>query len=244
MKILFGRIWAVWGLLLFVLTMFPMLLLYAPCAWLQEPKRSIWHRRVSRIWMTVFLNGIGCPVKVVVDPAYDKNKRYIIICNHNTLIDIPITTPFLPYANKTIAKKSFAKVPFFGWIYRWGSILVDRKDPRSRVNSYFEMVKALTEWKVDMVLYPEGTRNKTDKLLLPFQKGAFKLAKETGVPILPAVLLYSKEVLPSKPAFCLYPHRLELHILAPVEVDDASAIESLNAFCFHKMHDFLAEQIK
>ena len=58
-------------------------------------------------------------------------------------MDVPLTTPFIPGANKTIAKKELAKIPFFGMIYKSGSVLVDRKSDESRKGSFDEMKKVL-----------------------------------------------------------------------------------------------------
>ena len=63
---------------------------------------------------------------------FKEATNYIVVCNHNSLMDVPVSTPFMPRANKTIAKKEFTKVPVFGWVYAFGSVLVDRKSDASR----------------------------------------------------------------------------------------------------------------
>ncbi|MBV9961225.1 MAG: 1-acyl-sn-glycerol-3-phosphate acyltransferase, partial [Parafilimonas sp.] len=123
-KEVFGRIWALWGLLLFVSTMFIAYIFYIPCHVLNDPVKAKWHRHVSRVWMTVYLNLIGCPLKVKGKKYFKGLTNCVIVCNHNSLMDVPVTTPFMARANKTIAKKSFASFPIFGWIYSFGSVLV------------------------------------------------------------------------------------------------------------------------
>ena len=59
---------------------------------------------------------------------FKKGETYVIVYNHNALIDVPLSAPFVPGGNKTIAKSSFAKLPIFGWFYKRGSVLVDRKN--------------------------------------------------------------------------------------------------------------------
>lgn len=237
-KEIFGRIWALWGILLFVSTMLVTFVFFLPCAILSEPKRGKWHRNVSKIWMTVYLNLIGCPLNIRNKEVFKKGENYIVVCNHNSLIDIPVTTPFLPNANKTIAKSSFAKTPIFGWIYSWGSILVNRKDPKSRSHSYTKMIEVLTKWKLDMVLYPEGTRNKTDKPLGNFQDGAFKLAIQTNKEVIPVVLFNSKKVLPAAKPFFLQPSRLELHIL-PAHSPIGKTAKELKENIFQEMWNYI-----
>lgn len=241
LKEIFGRIWALWGLLLFVATMFIALIFFLPCAILPEPKKAFWHKSVSKIWMTVYLNLIGCPLKIYNKEVFKKGENYIVICNHNSLIDIPVTTPFLPNPNKTIAKNSFAKVPFFGWIYAWGSILVDRKSLKSKSESFDSMVKVLMDWHIDMVIYPEGTRNKSDKPLGKFYDGAFKLAEKTGKNILPSVLLNARKVLPASKPFFLMPHKLEIHFL-PVIIAQGKDFRQLKEESYQTMYTFLEKQ--
>lgn len=123
---IFGRIWALWALLLFVSTLLIAILFYSACFFLQDPAKARWHRLVSRVWMFVYLHLIGCPLTVSGKENFKKGINYIVVCNHNSLMDVPVSTPFMPRANKTIAKKEFTKVPIFGWVYAFGSVLVDR----------------------------------------------------------------------------------------------------------------------
>ena len=235
---IFCRICAAWGLLFFVATMFVFLPLYFFCLILKEPTASKWHRAVSRMWMIIYLNGIGCPITVRGKENYSKGNNYVIVCNHNSLMDIPITTPFMPGPNKTIGKKSFAYAPFFGLIYITGSILVDRKSDKSRRESFSKMRLAL-RLGLDMVIYPEGTRNRTGDPLKSFYDGAFKLAKAAGKPVMPALIFNTRKALPAEKTFYLHPHKLEMHLLPPVSSDDCTTKE-LKEKVFRIMWDYYA----
>jgi 1-acyl-sn-glycerol-3-phosphate acyltransferase len=215
LKEIFGRLWALWAIALFLPTMLIAMVFYSPCYLMKEPKASWWHRRVSRIWMTFFLNLAGCPLKVIGKEHFSDDVNYVVVCNHNSLMDVPVTTPFMPHANKTIAKKSFAKIPVFGWIYTLGSVLVDRNDNDSRRKSFEAMKKVLAKG-LDMVLYPEGTRNRSDQPLKPFYDGAFRLSIDTGRPVMPAVIFNTKKVLPANKIFYMEPHKLEMHFLPAI----------------------------
>lgn len=221
---IFGRIWALWGLVAFISTMLIAIFFYLPCFLLREPKAAHWHRQVSRVWMRVYLTLIGCPLSVKGAAYFKKDQPYVVICNHNSLMDVPVTTPFMPHANKTIAKKEFARVPVFGWIYALGSVLVDRKSDESRRRSYDQMRKTLA-LGLDMVIYPEGTRNRTGEPLKSFYDGAFRLAADTGTPIMPTLIFNTQKVLPVHKPFFMWPHKLEMHFLAPVKVDGKTAKE-------------------
>jgi 1-acyl-sn-glycerol-3-phosphate acyltransferase len=235
-KEIFARIWATWALLLFVVTMLIAYIFYIPCHFLKEPQRAKWHRRVSRVWMFIYLGLIGCPLKVKNAQYFNGVENCVVVSNHNSLMDVPVTTPFMPRANKTIAKKSFAVFPIFGWIYSFGSVLVDRKSDASRRKSYEDMKKVL-QTGLDMVIYPEGTRNRTDKPLKEFYDGAFRLAVDTKKPVIPTVVFNTKKVLPVHKTFYMLPHKLEMHFLPPVDSDDLSSKE-LKEKVFKTMWDY------
>lgn len=233
---IFARFWALWGLLWFVATLLIAIWFYTPCFFLEDPAKAKWHRIVSRVWMRIYLNLIGCPLTVKGNENFKKEINYVVVCNHNSLMDVPVSTPFMPRATKTIAKKSFTKVPIFGWVYGFGSVLVDRNSDASRRKSYEEMKQKLAIG-LDMVIYPEGTRNRTTDPLKKFYDGAFRLAMDTKKPVLPVVLFHTKKVMPPNKAFYLAPHKLEMHFL-PAIVSTGVAIDELKKKVFDTMWDY------
>jgi 1-acyl-sn-glycerol-3-phosphate acyltransferase len=188
--------------------------------------------------MFVYLHLIGCPLRIKGKEHFIDGQNYIIVCNHNSLMDVPVSTPFMPRANKTIAKKSFTKVPIFGWIYTFGSVLVDRNSDASRRKSIDDMKNVLAIG-LDMLIYPEGTRNRTGDPLKKFYDGAFRLATDTGKPILPAILFHTKKVFPANKFLYLMPHRLEMHFLPAVASQGISS-EELKEKIFKLMWDYYA----
>ena len=224
-KLVFGRLWACWALIVFVPTMVvasvPILLSFL----IPEPYGVKTFKAVSKVWMTLFLNLIGCPLKIVGRQNYNPTKNYVVTCNHNSLMDVPVLTPFFPGPNKTIAKKSFAKIPLFGWVYSRGSVLVDRSSDASRKKSYEDMKQVLLQQNLNMALYPEGTRNRTGLPLKSFYDGAFKLAVDCKKDILPVVLLHTAEVLSPSITFMLLPHRLEMHLLPAISHAGKTALQ-------------------
>jgi 1-acyl-sn-glycerol-3-phosphate acyltransferase len=232
-KLYTGRILAFWALFVFASTMFLFIWFYLACFFLPEPNKTRWHRSISRIWMGLFLTLVGCRFSVRGKQHFNNLSSAIVICNHNSLIDVPVSTPFLPRANKTIAKKSFIYVPIFGWIYQFGSVIVDRKNDQSRRTS-FEDMKRVLDSGLDMLIYPEGTRNKTSEPLKSFYDGAFKLAVDTQKPIIPVVLLNTKKILPAYPIMCLKPGRIQMDILAPI-ASDGHTVQSLKKLAFDTM---------
>ena len=221
---IFARIWALWALISFVLTF---LIIYIPsmlCYLIPGYRGQQLFLFFGKIWMASWLYLVGCPVKIKGLENFEKGKNYIVTYNHNALLDPPLSAPFIPGANKTIAKKSFAKIPIFGWYYAKGSVLIDRKSNASRRKSFEDMKKVLAKG-MHVCIYPEGTRNRTDKPLKSFYDGAFVLSVDARKPILPAVILHTKKAMPVHKKFYFLPHKLEIHFLNAIEPDGLSAKE-------------------
>lgn len=216
LKKILGKIWALWGLVSFILSFLIIFLPSMGSYLFKDYKKGqayfIW---VSKIWMDTWLLLVGCPVLVRGRELFKENEQYIIVFNHNALLDVPLSAPHVPGPNKTIAKASFTKVPIFGWFYKRGSVLVDRKDDRSRVKSFEEMKNTLRTG-MHMCIYPEGTRNRTDQPLKQFYEGAFKLAVDTKKEIIPCVISGTKRAMPIDNGFFLWPTKLQMDFLPPV----------------------------
>ncbi len=235
-----GTLWAIWGLIVFTITLFIIIIPICLTYLIKDPAGMVAFRQITRLWMNIFLPLIGCPLTIRGKEYFEKGKTYVVVCNHNSLMDVPVTTPFVPGANKTIAKKSFTKVPVFGLVYTRGTVLVDRNSDESRRNSFEEMKKTLQQG-LHMVIYPEGTRNRTGEPLKFFHDGAFKLAIASKKEIVPAVIFNSGKILPPQKKFYLWPHKLELHFLPPVSSDDILSKE-LKEKVFKIMWNYLSEK--
>ena len=214
--------------------MLPVAILMWLIGTIKEPRRTYIFRIISNIWMRIFFFLSGCSLKVRGIKNFKKGETYIVICNHNSFMDVPLTTPFIPGDNKTIAKIEMAKIPIFGLIYKRGSILVDRNDKNSRKNS-FKKMKEVLEMGMHMCIYPEGTRNKTDVPIKEFHDGAFKLAVETGNAILPALIFNTKKVLPPGKTFFFRPSKMELHFLPPFSLNKPDDFELIK----QKLHGIM-----
>lgn len=241
-KAIIARIFAAWALIIFVITL---LLFFIPfvlfCYFMPDPVKTRRFNRYSRVWMGVYLPLVGCPLTVRGKENFRPGETYIVVCNHNSFMDVPITTPAIPGGNKTIAKIEITKVPIFGMMYRTGSVLVDRKSEASRKESYVSMKKALA-MGLHVCIYPEGTRNKTPQPLTAFQSGAFRLAAETGKSLLPGIIFHTRNVLPANKFFYFMPHRLEIQFLPPITVSPADTAETLKRKVFMIMEEKLLEK--
>jgi 1-acyl-sn-glycerol-3-phosphate acyltransferase len=240
-KNIFGRIWAAWGALVFILTMLVFLIpFFIFIYFLNEPKKTQRFILYSRTWMDVFLGLIGCPLKIQGREYFKKGETYIVVCNHNALIDVPVSCPGIPGGNKTIAKAEMAKIPIFGLIYKTGSILVDRKNEKSRRESFTKMREVL-DMGLHMCIYPEGTRNTSAEPIKPFHDGAFRLAVTSGKSIIPMIIFNSRKANPPDKGFFLMPVKLHMHFLPEVEVKPENTVEELKAKVFELMKNYILQ---
>jgi len=239
---IFGRIWACWGIITFIVT-FLIIFIPSMCSYLlPEKKGQTYFIAVSRWWMNFWLILIGCPVKIYGREHFKEGENYVVVYNHNALLDVPLSAPYIPGPNKTIAKASFARVPLFGQFYKRGSVLVDRKNEISRRRSYDQMMKVLASG-MHMCLYPEGTRNRTNQPLKTFYDGAFKLAVDSKKDIMPGIIVGTSKAMPINKPFFLKPTRLKMRFLPVVSSADTSSKE-LKEKIFSIMLKALADEDK
>ncbi|MBS1948008.1 MAG: 1-acyl-sn-glycerol-3-phosphate acyltransferase [Bacteroidetes bacterium] len=241
MKILreiFGRLWATWGLVVFSSTMIVFLVpFFLFCYFRKDPEKTKIFIFISRIWMNVFLTLTGCPLKVTGKENFKRGETYVVVNNHNSFMDIPISCPFIPGGNKTIAKIELSKIPVFGLVYKTGSVLVDRKKENSRRESFTKMKEVLA-MGLHMSIYPEGTRNTTEEPIKPFYDGAFRLAIDTKKKIIPALIFNTRQAMPADKTFFLLPKPLSMHFLAPVQPSPTDTVQSLKEKVFLIMRDY------
>jgi 1-acyl-sn-glycerol-3-phosphate acyltransferase len=242
LKDFFARVFAAWALIIFIITMLPVALLIWIMGLVKEPQRTHIFRIVSKIWMRIFFFATGCRLKILGTKNFKPGETYIVICNHNSLMDVPISTPFIPGTNKTIAKAEMAKIPVFGLVYKRGAILVDRNDKNSRRDS-FKKMKEVLNMGMHMCIYPEGTRNKTEMPLKEFHDGAFKLAIECQTSILPAVIFNTKKILPPGKTFFFWPSKMELHFLPPVAINKSDDFALVKLKLHKMMSDYYAAHL-
>ena len=132
-------------------------------------------------------------LKVRGKKHFDKKRSYVLVSNHQSLLDIFANAVSCPVVSKFLAKAELGRAPIFGYTARSLCILIDRKSVTSRHQSYMNMKNALDEG-FSIFIYPEGTRNRSDKPLRKFYDGAFRLAIETQTPIMVQTLVGTKRL--------------------------------------------------
>ena len=110
-------------------------------------------------------------------------------------MDAPAIPLNIPIQLRALGKKELSKIPIFGFITSRVAVWVDRSDQESRTRSIDRLIKTLDNG-ISILVAPEGTRNNTEAPLLPFYNGPFRLAIETGTPIMPLVIHNAKKIMP------------------------------------------------
>ena len=220
MKEILGRIYFVYLALLFAVTMIPvsLIVLFQKLV-LSEERFPKGLHRTFRVWMGIFMPMIFCPVKHFGRDKFKNGENYVVVVNHNSFMDIPVSAPGIPTPSITLAKAEISKVPFFGYIYKQGTILVNRKDRKSRMESFAKM-KGVLKNGLSLCLYPEGTRNKSEELLGNFKDGAFRVAVESRTDVMIGIILGTKNILHPTKKMYAWPHKIEFHFLGTEAIAD------------------------
>ena len=149
----------------------------------------------NRWWARLLFILIGMPYKVEYHFTLDPDKQYIFCPNHFSYLDIP-TMGLNRHDTIFVGKSSIGKVPVFGYMYNRLHITVDRSKLKSRYTSLLQAMEAIDEGK-SLVIYPEGgILTKNPPQLGPFKEGAFRVAIEKQIPIVPVTIPYNWIILP------------------------------------------------
>jgi 1-acyl-sn-glycerol-3-phosphate acyltransferase len=174
-------------------------------------------------WSRQALRMAGAPLTVKGLENIDPNRSYVVCANHQSLLDIPVLFAALPLPIRFVAKKSLFYIPIFGWsLWLAGFVPVDRKGGKRARDSLKVAARRIQNGR-SVTVFPEGTRS-PDGRIHEFKSGAFIMAMESGVPILPVVIKGTFEIAP-KSAIKAVPHPVEVVVGAPILVEGLDAIK-------------------
>ena len=125
----------------------------------------------------------------------DPRRPYVVVANHESFVDILLIS-HLPWEMKWLAKDTFFRFPGVGWLMRMAGDVRIVRDERSSADAALAQCRQRLDDKVSVMIFPEGTRSRGGELG-PFKTGAFRLAIEAGVPILPVVVHGTRNALRS-----------------------------------------------
>jgi len=187
------------------------------CAWLKCSRREHICWTTPRAWAGSMLWAAGVKVEVQGLEHLDPPRPAVLVSNHQSWFDVFALAAKLPVDFRFVGKRELTRIPFFGsaWI-ACGNIAIDRRDRTSAIRSLAEAGKRLSDDKALVIMFPEGTRSR-DGELLPFKKGAFVLALQLGVPVIPVTIAGTRAIMP-KGAWSVRPGTVQVRIGAPIDV--------------------------
>jgi 1-acyl-sn-glycerol-3-phosphate acyltransferase len=173
-----------------------------------------------RFFIKLGLQLAGVRVRVEGLERLDPNQTYLFTPNHQSMIEVPLLLAYLGRNFGYLAKKELFKYPIFGYgMQLVGVIPVDRSNTVLAVESARLAAEKMREGK-DYIVYPEGTRS-PDGRLLPFKKGAFIMAIDAGVPIVPVSISGSAAVMP-KGQIKMFPATVHITLHDPISTEGYS----------------------
>ena len=177
-------------------------------------RRDIPLHMARTCWAPGLLRAAGARIVCEGGEGIDWSKPHIYLMNHQSAIDIAVAFYVLKTPLRFIAKRVLARVPFLGW-YMWatGMIFVERERSTEAVAS-IARAGARIRAGANILAYPEGTRSR-DGRVLPFKKGAFVVAIESQVPVVPVAISGADQVL-SSTGFRVRPGTIRVKIGAPI----------------------------
>lgn len=173
--------------------------------------------RASAFWGRAMVRLAGVRVRLEGADREKLDRPLVVVANHQSWYDVFVLAGFLPGRARFVAKEELRRIPLFGAAWETcGHIRVNRGDRAEAVRSLNEAGARIRDERLNVILFPEGTRS-PDGSLLPFKKGAFVLALQTGVPILPVGISGSRAVM-RKGSFRIRPGEIRVRVGEPFEV--------------------------
>lgn len=220
--------------LIVVVTLFTALLTIICFPWrngkLPRAVQVFWSRSV--LWLLLV------PIKVSGRENVDPKQSYVFVANHQSFLDVFAVYGWLPNNFKWLMKKELRKIPFVGTACAVaGHIFVDRSNPRAAMES-LTYIKAQLHDGISTVIFPEGTRTKTGEMGR-FKAGAFKIAMDMGLPVVPITLNGFYQSMPPGQFFANLHSRVSLHIGKPIDISQFTDINEAMAAVREKVAEGL-----
>jgi len=209
---------AFWGLALPITA-----LIFLPWTLLSGDVRALYHTCMWGAFAGIRLAGIR--VRTIGLEKIDPARTYIYMSNHASNIDPPLLLPLIPQRTSVMAKRELFGYPLLGTVMRIGALVpVDRKDREAGIAAV-EVATAVVRQGISMTVFIEGKRS-FDGKLLPFKKGPFYLAMQSGVPVVPVTVAGTHSVMP-KGRFAITPAEVRVIFHDPIEPRDFESREGL-----------------
>ena len=202
---------------------------------LLDPDRRFCHRLAGGWGRNLIRLAPGSRVELQGEERIPRDRPAIFLANHQSYVDVPLLFR-VPAQFKWMADEGLFQVPVFGWAMRMaGYISVRRGDARNGFRS-LERAKGWLARGISIFVFPEGTRSHTG-MLGRFQTGAFRLAVSTRTPIVPVVVVGTRQLLPRDSWVFRWGVRLKIRILASVRPEDFASPRELARHVRKMMRD-------
>ena len=182
-KLVAITIWRIWFYILLalpIIVMFPVLIIFTT-----SEKFYPQFFTCARIWAKCILYGMGFFPEKSSSARLIKGKSYVLVANHTSITDIMLMLAVIDHTFVFLGKVELAKIPLFGYFYRRTCILVDRSSQKSRLEAFAEAQRRLKQGN-SICIFPEGGVPADERVILaPFKDGAFRLAIDHQIPIVP-----------------------------------------------------------
>ncbi|GGG93426.1 1-acyl-sn-glycerol-3-phosphate acyltransferase [Polaribacter pacificus] len=142
--------------------------------------------KIIRFFSKSLIFCMGFRLSTQIEEPLDRHKSYMFCPNHTSMLDPFILIAMVPNPIVFVGKAELSKIPVFGFFYKKVCILVDRTSPKSRRDVYMKAKRRLQDG-TSVAIFPEGLVPTEDVVLSPFKNGAFSLAIEHQIPIVPAL---------------------------------------------------------
>ncbi|OEK06147.1 acyl-phosphate glycerol 3-phosphate acyltransferase [Flavivirga aquatica] len=193
MKVFKYIFWVLYRIWFYILVAVPILIMF-PLLLISILKES-WYPfffKIARVWARFILIGMGFQCRIERDEIPEKHKSYMFIANHTSMADIMLMLVSVKNPFVFVGKKELAKIPLFGFFYKRTCILVDRSSAKSRQAVFLRAQKRL-KTGVSICIFPEGGVPEEDIELDSFKNGAFRLAINHQIPVVPLTFVDSKK---------------------------------------------------
>ncbi len=185
--------WVLYRIWFHILVAIPILILF-PILLISIAKES-WYPfffKIARIWAKTILIGMGFAYKIEREQTPEKDKSYMFVPNHTSMADIMLMLVSVKNPFVFVGKAELAKIPLFGFFYKRTCILVDRSSPKSRQAVFLRAQRRL-KTGVSICIFPEGGVPEEHIMLDEFKDGAFRLAINHQIPIVPITFADNKK---------------------------------------------------
>ncbi|RYH76158.1 1-acyl-sn-glycerol-3-phosphate acyltransferase [Flavobacteriaceae bacterium 144Ye] len=193
MKIFKYIFWVLYRIWFYILVALPIIVLF-PVLLISILKES-WYPfffKLARIWAKFILIGMGFNYKIEREQTPEKGKSYMFIANHTSMTDIMLMLVAVKNPFVFVGKAELAKIPLFGFFYKRTSILVDRSSEKSRKAVFLRAQRRLKQG-MSICIFPEGGVPDESIVLDEFKDGAFRMAINHQIPIVPLTFADNKK---------------------------------------------------